>query len=358
MKKKVLLGMSGGVDSSVAAILLLEQGYDVTGVTLKLRPDEYEDKSSCDKKTCCSLNDISDARRVAYRLGIDHIVMNFTDIFKNKVINKFVNEYIDGKTPNPCIDCNKYIKFEAMLIRAYELGFDYIATGHYANIEYSKDLNRYLLKKSESKKDQSYVLYNMTQEQLSHTIFPLGNLEKSQIREIADKHNLHVSSKPDSQEICFVPNNKYAEFIKSYTKKDFAHGSFIDSNGSFLGTHKGLIHYTVGQRRGLGIALGKHMYVTKINPQDNSIMLCDETQCYTNTLIVDKVNLISTDKLTTELYAQVKIRYHAQPASALLQPLGKDKIKIIFDEKQKLSAPGQSAVFYDKDIVVGGGTII
>lgn len=382
MKKRVLLGMSGGVDSSVAAIILLKKGYEVVGVTLKLCPNEYSNLNGI--KTCCSVNDVFDARKVSYSLGIDHLVMNFTEIFKKKVINKFVDEYLKGKTPNPCVYCNKYIKFEALLQRAKELNFDYIATGHYANIEYSNKAKRYLLKKSKAKKDQSYVLYNLTQEQLSKTLFPLANLEKSEIRKIALDYGLHVADKPDSQEICFVPDNNYSEFIKNFNKKEFVPGKFTDLEGNFLGTHRGIPFYTLGQRRGLGIALGKHMYVAKINPTENTIVLCDEDHRYIKSVIVDKLNFISVSGINEKIRAQVKIRYQSHTVSATLEPM-KDfecdenngsknsgisgpkstkeiyeetkKIKIIFDEKQKLTAPGQSAVFYDGDTVIGGGII-
>ena len=354
MGKKVLLGMSGGVDSCVAAVLLIEKGYSVTGVTLKLCPNEY---GGTEDNPCCSINDVSDARRVAYTLGIDHLVMNFTEIFKKNVIKNFVEKYLAGQTPNPCIDCNRYIKFDALMQRAKELGFDYIATGHYANIEYSDQINRFLLKKSNSSKDQSYVLYNLTQEQLSKTLFPLGDLEKAKIREIALKYKLHVASKPDSQEICFVANNKYTDFIKNYTKKEFLPGNFIDMNGKFLGKHKGIPFYTLGQRRGLGIALGKHMYVTNINPKENTITLSDKSNSYINSLIVENLNFISIKNLNSKMEALVKIRYHSPTVPAVLEPLENNKLKIIFLQKQRITSPGQAAVFYDGDIVIGGGII-
>lgn len=359
MKKRVLLGMSGGVDSSAAAIILQEKGYEVVGATLKLRPDKCDTVNG--SKTCCSINDILDARRVAYKLGLDHIVLNFTQSFEKKVINNFVDEYLKGKTPNPCIYCNKHVKFVALMQRAKELDFDYIATGHYANIEYSDKAKRFLLKKSKSSKDQSYVLYNLTQEQLSRTLFPLGDLDKGEIREIALKHGLHIASKPDSQEICFVPDNNYSEFIKNFTKKEFSPGKFIDLDGNTLGMHKGIPCYTLGQRRGLGISFGKYMYVAKINPNENTITLCDEAHRYIKSVIVDDLNFIAIEKLDQKIKAQVKIRHQAHTISAVLEPISDNKkdtkVKVIFEEKQRLTSPGQSAVFYQEDTVIGGGII-
>lgn len=355
MAKKVMLGMSGGVDSSVAALLLKNQGYEVVGVTMKLRPDEYMSESR--SGGCCSLDDIDDARRVCYKLGIDHLVFNFTEMFSKKVIDYFVNEYKSARTPNPCIACNRYLKFDALLKKALQLNFDYIATGHYSVIEYDKDINRWLLKKAKSSKDQSYVLYNLTQDQLAHTLMPLANFEKSYIRELAKENDLPVAQKPDSQDICFVENNDYAAFIEKYTGQKFKKGNFIDEQGNILGKHKGIMQYTIGQRRGLGISLGEHMYVTRINPQDNTITLGKESSCYSSSLTVADLNFIAFDKLRSDIKADVKIRYSARPAGARIIPISEDKVKVEFDTPQRSITKGQAAVFYDGDIVLGGGII-
>ena len=355
-KKRVLLGMIGGVDSSVAAALLLEKGYEVVGVTLKLRPDKYMVNNS--QGGCCSLDDIDDARRVAYKLGIDHIVMNFTDIFSEKVIDYFVKEYNCGRTPNPCIACNQEIKFNAMLNKASTLGFDFIATGHYAKICFDRKINRWLLKKADCKKDQSYVLYGMTQYQLSHTLFPVAGYEKERIREIAKKYDLPVANKPDSQEICFVNDNDHAGFIERYTGKKPLKGNFVDDDNNILGTHKGIINYTIGQRKGLGISLGKHMYVTKINAENNTVTLGEEGKQYVKATIANKLNFIPFDKLESPIHVEAKIRYQAKPSACLVSPIDNDCVKIQFDEPQRSVTPGQAIVFYDGDIVVGGGTII
>ena len=249
MKKKVMLGMSGGVDSSVAALLLLRAGYEVTGVTMRLRPDKYVQQSAAGG--CCSLDDIDDARRVAYKLGIEHLVLNFTDVFQQEVIDYFVAEYAAGRTPNPCIACNRHVKFDALMRRANELDFDYVATGHYAIIEQNAN-GRWLLKKAPASKDQSYVLYSFSQYQLSRTLMPLGNYTKPQARAMAEDAGFPVAHKPDSQEICFVENNDYAGFIERYTGKFAPKGEFVDKNGKVLGCHKGVTHYTIGQRKGLG----------------------------------------------------------------------------------------------------------
>lgn len=353
--KKVMLGMSGGVDSSVAALLLKQQGFDVLGVTMKLRPDEYMSESA--SGGCCSLDDIDDARRVCYKLGIEHLVLNFTEMFSQKVIDYFVSEYLNGKTPNPCIACNTHLKFDALLKKAISLDFDYIATGHYSIIQFDNHLNRWILKKAPCSKDQSYVLYSLTQYQLAHTLMPLAGLEKDNVRNLAEKYELPVAHKKDSQDICFVENHDYISFIKSYTGRDFKQGNFVDKNGNFLGKHKGLANYTIGQRKGLGISFGKPMYVTKINPEANEITLDENCGQYSCSLIADNLNFISIEKLIEPMSVFAKARYQATPAQAKITPLKNNKVKVDFVNPQRSLTPGQAIVFYDNDIVVGGGTI-
>lgn len=346
--------MSGGVDSSVAALLLLRAGYDVTGVTMRLRPDEYMQQSSAGG--CCSLDDIDDARRVAYKLGIDHLVLNFQEVFEKEVIDYFAAQYAAGLTPNPCIACNRHVKFDAMLRRARELDFDFIATGHYARIRQAES-GRWLLERAQNRKDQSYVLYSFTQDQLAHTLMPLGSYTKPEARAMAEAAGLPVAHKPDSQEICFVENNDYAGFIERYTGKKTPRGDFIDVNGNVLGRHLGISHYTVGQRKGLGITFGKPMYVTKIDAVHNTVTLGEEGSQYSDTLVAADLNFIPFDSLENELQVQVRVRYQAQPADALLTPLPGGKVRVRFDRPQRAVTPGQAVVFYDGDLVVGGGTI-
>lgn len=355
MKKKVMLGMSGGVDSSVAALLLLRAGYEVTGVTMRLRPDEYMQQSA--SGGCCSLDDIDDARRVAYKLGIEHLVLNFTDVFQKDVIDYFAAEYAAGRTPNPCIACNRHVKFNVMLRRAMELDFDYVATGHYAVIE-QNTAGRWLLKKAPASKDQSYVLYSLTQYQLSHTLMPLGAYTKPQARAMAEEAGLPVAHKPDSQEICFVENNDYAGFIERYTGTKAPQGHFVDITGKVLGTHRGITHYTVGQRKGLGISFPEPMYVTGINPESNQIVLGREGSQYADSLIASDLNFIPFDTLKQETEVTAKVRYQAQPAAAKLIPLADQTVKVEFAQPQRSITPGQAVVFYDGDLVVGGGTIV
>lgn len=348
--------MSGGVDSSVAALLLLEQGYEVTGVTMKLRPDAYLSESAAGG--CCSLDDIDDARRVCYKLGIEHLVLNFTELFSEKVIDYFVREYEQGRTPNPCIACNAHLKFDALLQRALLLDYDYVATGHYSVITYDEKRGRWLLKKAPCAKDQSYVLYQLTQQQLAHTLMPLGGMEKSAARELARRHDLPVASKPDSQEICFVENKDYAGFIEQYTGKSAPKGNFVDPDGNILGQHQGITRYTIGQRKGLGSTFGRPMYVTRINPEDNTITLGEEGSQYASTLTCDRLNFIPFERLEEELEVTAKVRYQAPPAPARLFPLPDGRVQVEFQQPQRSVTPGQAVVFYDGDLVVGGGTIL
>lgn len=356
-KKKVMIGMSGGVDSSVAAAVLLEKGYEVIGVTMKIWPETGEETRVVEGG-CCSLSAVDDARSVAYKLGIPYYVMNFQDVFNDRVIDYFKNEYLNGRTPNPCIACNRYVKFEAMLNKAVSMGIDYVATGHYAIIEYDENLKRYLLKKSATeKKDQTYVLYNLTQEQLSKILMPIGSYTKDEVREIAKKIDLNVASKPDSQEICFVQDNDYAKFIRENTNEEIKPGYFVDTKGNILGKHKGIIHYTVGQRKGLGIALGKPMYVVGIDTENNNVILGESYETLSKSLIADDINYIMIDKLEKPMDVKAKIRYSAKEADATIYPLEDGKVEVVFKEPQRAVTPGQSVVFYSGDIVVGGGTI-
>jgi len=356
-KKKVMIGMSGGVDSSVAAAVLLEKGYDVVGVTMQIWPDMDEERKRTEGG-CCSLSAVDDARRVANKLGIPYYVMNFKDVFQEKVIDYFTSEYMKGRTPNPCIACNRYVKFDALLKKAVAMGIDYVATGHYARIEYDNTRNRYLLKKSATdKKDQTYALYNLTQYQLSRTLMPIGDYTKDQVRKIAKEIGLTVATKPDSQEICFVDDNDYGKFICENTDYEIKPGYFVDTQGNILGMHKGIVHYTIGQRKGLGIALGRPMFVVEIDAVNNRVVLGDENDVFSNSLVAEDLNFISIDSLQGELRVKAKIRYSAKEAEAVISPLSNGEVRVTFDEPQRAITPGQSVVFYDGDIVVGGGVI-
>ncbi|MCX7748048.1 MAG: tRNA 2-thiouridine(34) synthase MnmA [Clostridia bacterium] len=356
-KKKVMLGMSGGVDSSVAAAVLLEKGYEVVGVTMQIWPDMDEDRKLAEGG-CCSLSAVDDARRVANNLSIPYYVMNFKEVFEEKVINYFKDEYLKGRTPNPCIACNRYLKFDTLLKKAMGMGIDYVATGHYARIEFDEDKNRYLLKKSATAaKDQTYALYNLTQEQLARTLMPIGDYTKERVREIAKEIGLSVATKPDSQEICFVEDNDYGRFIRENTDYKIKEGYFVDVHGNRLGKHKGIIYYTIGQRKGLGIAFGKPMYVIGINVDKNEVILGDDLEVFSKQLIARDLNFITIEKLENEMKVTAKIRYSAKEADATLIPLGQDKLKVLFDVPQRAITPGQSVVFYDGDMVVGGGII-
>lgn len=357
MAKKALVAMSGGVDSSVAAYLTTQMGYDSTGITLKLF--DNEDIGEKKEKTCCSLDDIDDARNVCYKIGIPYYVYNFKDSFKENVISRFIDAYENGTTPNPCIDCNRYIKFEKLMQRAEELEFDCVVTGHYAIIEYNNETGRYLLKKSvDITKDQSYVLYSLTQKQLSKTLFPLGGMTKENVRKLAEELGLINANKHDSQDICFVPDGDYAKFIEQYTGKTYPNGDFVDESGKVLGEHKGIIRYTVGQRKGLGLALPHPMYVKEKDLENNKVILCENSGLFSKELYATDINLISCDKITEPLKIKARVRYNQPEQSATVEQIDENTIRVVFDEPQRAISKGQAVVLYDGDYVVGGGTII
>jgi len=345
---KVIIGMSGGVDSSVAAAVLLEQGYDVIGVTMKLWNGEQTDAG------CCSLSAVNDARRVADKLNIPYYVMNFEADFTKYVINNFIDEYKNGRTPNPCIACNKYIKFDALLEKAKAIGADYVATGHYAKISNNNGVFS-LERAADEKKDQTYFLYNMTQYQLAHTLMPLYDITKDTTREMAEKMGLAVANKPDSQEICFVPDGDYAKFIEQTAGKSPI-GNFVDESGKIVGQHKGIIHYTVGQRKGLGIALNRPVYVTKIDTQTNTVILGGDGLQLSDTLTASNVTYIPFEKLDGSMKCTAKIRYNTKDAPCEIFPTDNGG-RVVFDQPQRAITPGQAVVFYDGNIVLGGGII-
>jgi tRNA-specific 2-thiouridylase len=357
VKKKVVVGMSGGVDSSVAAYLLKEQGYDVIGVTMQIWQDEEPDAVQ-ENGGCCGLSAVDDARRVAEYLEIPYYVMNFKKEFQENVIDYFIGEYQEARTPNPCIACNRYVKWESLLQRSLSIGADYIATGHYARIAQLEN-GRYTLKKSATDaKDQTYALYNLTQEQLSRTLMPVGEYTKDQIREIAEKLLLPVAHKPDSQEICFVPDHDYASFIEKETGKKSVPGNFVDPAGNILGQHKGIIHYTIGQRKGLGIALGRPAFVADIRKETNEVVIGTNEDVFAPALLADRVNFMSIEKLDEPREVIAKIRYNHKGAPCRIEMVGEDQVKVTFHEPQRAITPGQAVVFYDGDCVLGGGTII
>lgn len=354
--KRVVIGMSGGVDSTVAAFLLKQQGYDVIGVTMKVWDDPADDYAE-KVGGCCSLSAVEDARRAAELIGIPFYVVNFKAAFKKTVIDHFVSEYEDGRTPNPCIDCNKHIKFDLLLKKAHELGAWYVATGHYAKIV-QNDQGRWLLKRSgEVRKDQTYMLYNLTQYQLAHTLMPLGEFEsKQEIRDIAGGLGLNVASKPDSQEICFIPDDDYVRFLEENKRAPFKEGWFVDDQGKKLAPHKGIIHYTVGQRKGLGITFGKPVFVVDVDGETGNVMLGDGKQVYAKGLVAESVNWIAFENLEQEQRFTVKIRHTTHEADATVTATD-EGIQVIFVEPQRAVTPGQSVVFYSGDTVIGGGII-
>ncbi len=355
--KKAMIAMSGGVDSSVAAYLITQQGYDAVGVTMNLHHDECTGVTA--ENSCCTTKDIEDARCVADRLGIPYYVFNYTDNFKLHVISRFVDAYRNGRTPNPCIDCNRYIKFDQLLKRAKELEFDYVVTGHYAITEYDGKSGRYLLKKAvDESKDQSYVLYSLSQEQLSHILFPLGSMSKQEARKIAEDLDFINADKPDSQDICFVPDGDYARFIEEWCDIKFENGNFVDLDGNFIAQHKGIINYTIGQRKGLGIAAKAPYYVVSKDLEKNEVVLGSNDDLFSTTLTATDVNFISIEKLTEPMRVMAKVRYKQKETAATITPLENGDVRVVFDEPQRAIAPGQAVVFYNADIVVGGGTIV
>ena len=354
--KKAMIAMSGGVDSSVAAYLISQQGYETVGVTMKLHNDESQAQAEA---SCCTSDDIEDARSVAETLGIPYHVYNYSDNFTEHVISRFVDAYRNARTPNPCIDCNRYIKFDRLVKTAIELGFDYVVTGHYAVTEYDETSGRYLLKKAvDESKDQSYVLYSLSQEQLKHILFPLGSMNKQEVREIADKLDFINADKPDSQDICFVPDGDYARFIEEWCGLKFENGNFVDLQGNVIAQHKGIINYTIGQRKGLGIAAKAPYYVVGKDLERNEVILGSNEDLFSSTLTATDVNFISVEKLTEPMRVRAKVRYKQKETDATISPLENGDVSVVFDEPQRAIASGQAVVFYDGDIVVGGGTIV
>jgi len=345
MNKKTLIAMSGGVDSSVSAKLMCDKGCDCVGAMMKLsnatRPEDSDD-----------------ARRVAESLGIPFYVFDFSDQFRADVIDVFVRAYENGMTPNPCVICNRHLKFDRLMQAGRELSCEQLATGHYARVEQDAKTGRFLLKKAlDPSKDQSYVLYSLTQDQLARVQFPLGSLSKDTVRKLAFEWGFANAQKSESQDICFIPDGNYAEFIEEYAGSHYPEGDFIDTGGHVLGRHKGIIRYTIGQRKGLGIAFGEPMYVLRVDPQDNTVTLGTNEDLFSDTLTAKDINLISCDRIISPLKVTAKVRYRHTEQPAVVEQLNENTVKVVFDEPQRAITPGQAVVFYDGDVVVGGGTI-
>lgn len=397
---KALIAMSGGVDSSVAAALMQEMGYDCVGAMMKLYQGEdivgskgaakeksggrepedavsenricrmeretlVENRACCtaegtakEGKTCCAADDAEDAALVARKLGMPFYVFRFTEEFRHQVMERFVNSYLKGETPNPCIDCNRYMKFEKLYERALILGCDKIVTGHYARISRDEKSGRWQMRKAaDQTKDQSYVLYQLTQEQLSHVCFPLGELTKDRVRELAQEYGFYNADKQDSQDICFVPDGHYEKFIETYTGKTVPPGNFVTKDGEIIGRHKGIIHYTVGQRRGLGIAAPSPYYVKEIRSESNEVVLCSDEELFQRTLFAEEANWVSIPEPAGKIRVEAKIRYRHKPAAATAEMTERGLLKVTFDEPQRAITKGQSVVLYDGDLVLGGGKI-
>ena len=357
MKEKVVVGMSGGVDSSVAAYLLKEQGYDVIGVTMQIWEDEEQQRTE-ENGGCCGLSAVDDARRVADRLEIPYYVMNFKQEFQEKVVDYFVEEYLAGRTPNPCIACNRYVKWESLLKRSMEIGADYIATGHYARITKLPN-GRFAIRNSvTARKDQTYALYNLTQFLLAHTLMPIGEYEKDQVRRIAQEAGLPVAAKPDSQDICFVPDGDYAAFLKKKAGERMpGEGDFVTRDGTVLGKHKGITHYTIGQRKGLGLSMGEPVFVSELRPKTNQVVVGEEPQVFKKELLCDHLNFMGMEDLEEPRRVWAKVRYAHKGQWCRIERQGRDLIRAEFEEPVRAITPGQAVVFYEGEYVLGGGII-
>ena len=353
-KPTALIAMSGGVDSSVAAALMVQRGYDCIGVTMKLRSSS---DCACTEKSCCTADDAEDARNAAYSMGMKFYVFNFVDEFERDVIGRFISAYENGQTPNPCIDCNKYMKFDHLLRWAKEHGMEYVVTGHYARVEQDEATGRWLLKKGlDEGKDQSYVLYNLTQEQLAHVRLPLGALHKTEVRAIAEQQHFINARKHDSQDICFVPDGDYEKFMEDFTGKHYPDGDFLDTEGRKVGTHKGAVRYTIGQRKGLGLAMGAPVYVCAKDMQANTVTVGPEENLFDRIVYADEVNWIAIPELTGPLRVTARTRYHQVEQAATVYP-AECGFRLEFDQPQRAPTPGQAVVLYQGDVVLGGGTI-
>lgn len=349
---KALIGMSGGVDSSVAAYLTMQEGFSCIGATMRLYTGQEQDGS------CCSLEDVEDARSVAFRLGIPFYVFNFSDDFRKQVMDHFVYSYEQGLTPNPCIECNRHLKFDRFLHRAQELGCEYIVTGHYARIAQDPDTGRFLLRKAvDEAKDQSYFLYSLTQEQLRHTRFPLGQLSKAEARTIAEEQGFINAKKRDSQDICFVPDGDYMAFLQRYTGKEYPQGDYLDLNGNAVGRHKGAVAYTLGQRKGLNLAMGEPVYVCGKDMQKNTVTVGPNEALFHTTFLANDWNWIAVDHLSQPLRVMAKARSRMTEQPATVYPEENGIARVVFDEPQRALTPGQAVVLYDGSTVIGGGTI-